>query len=31
VYKNGKMRPVEMILRKEGGTIKENDREGVFN
>jgi hypothetical protein len=31
---NGKMIPVETILRREGGRIKENDRddgEGEFN
>jgi hypothetical protein len=25
MYENGKMRPVETILRMEGGGIKEND------
>jgi hypothetical protein len=29
--KNGKMRPVETILRKGGERIKENDGEGGFN
>jgi hypothetical protein len=30
VYENGKMRPVEIILRR-GGRIKENDGEGEFD
>jgi hypothetical protein len=30
VYENGKMRPVETILRMGGG-IKENDGGGEFN
>jgi hypothetical protein len=31
MYENGKMRPVETILRMGGGKIKENDRGGEFN
>jgi hypothetical protein len=31
MYENGKMRPVETILRIGGGGIKENDRGGKFN
>jgi hypothetical protein len=33
VYENGKMRPIETILRRKGGGIKENDggREISYN
>jgi hypothetical protein len=31
MYENGKMGLVEIILRMEGGNIKENDGEGEFN
>jgi hypothetical protein len=31
MYKNGKMRPVETILRMGGEGIKENDGGGEFN
>jgi hypothetical protein len=31
MYKNGKMRPIEIILRRERGEIKENDGGGEFN
>jgi hypothetical protein len=31
MYKNGKMRPVETILRREGREIKENNGGGDFN
>jgi hypothetical protein len=31
MYENGKMRPVETILRMGVGGVKENDVEGKFN
>jgi hypothetical protein len=31
MYENGKRRPVETILRMEGGRIKEKNRGGEFN
>jgi hypothetical protein len=31
MYENGKMRPVETILRMGAGGIKENDGGGEFN
>jgi hypothetical protein len=31
LYENGKIRPVETILRMEGGRKKENDGGGKFN
>jgi hypothetical protein len=31
MYKNGKMRPVEAVLRRREGEIKENDGGGEFN
>jgi hypothetical protein len=31
VYENGKMRPVEAIVRRGRGRIKENDGGGEFN
>jgi hypothetical protein len=31
MYEKGKMRPVETILKMEGGRIKENDAGGEFN
>jgi hypothetical protein len=31
MHKNGKMRPVESILRRGEGGIKENDGRGEFN
>jgi hypothetical protein len=31
MYKNGKMRPAETILRMGEGEIKENDGRGKFN
>jgi hypothetical protein len=31
MHENGKMRPVETILRREERGIKENDGEGEFN
>jgi hypothetical protein len=31
IYENGKMRPVEIILRMGGRRIKDNDGGGEFN
>jgi hypothetical protein len=31
MYENGKIRPIETILRMGGGGIKENDGGGEFN
>jgi hypothetical protein len=31
MYKNGKMRPVETVLRMGGAGTKENDAGGEFN
>jgi hypothetical protein len=31
MYENGEMRPVETILRRGRGEVKENDAGGVFN
>jgi hypothetical protein len=31
LYENGKMRPVETILKRGGRVIKENDGGGKFN
>jgi hypothetical protein len=31
IYENGKMKPVETVLRMRGGRIKENDGGGEFS